>query len=97
MRIISKRALRDFWKDEPIARQTLEDWYRSIKNADWETFADIRKIFRHADVYRDCVIFNIGGNKYRLIAKVRFQRKKVFVRYVLSHSEYDLGAWKSDC
>ena len=97
MRVISKRALREFWKKEPIAKQPLEDWYRSVVKADWETFADIRETYRHADVFRDCVIFDIGGNKFRLVAKVRYQRKKVFVRFVMSHFDYDKNIWKSDC
>ncbi len=97
MRVISKRALREFWKNEPIAKQPLEDWYRSVKKADWETFADVRETFRRADVFGDCEIFDIGGNKYRLIAKVRYQRKKVFVRFVMSHFDYDKDSWKSDC
>lgn len=97
MRVISKRALREFWKSEANAKQPLEDWYRSVKNADWETFADIRETFRHADVFRDCVIFDVGGNKYRLIAKVRYRRKKVFIRFILRHSDYNRDSWKSDC
>ncbi len=97
MRIISKRALREFWKDDANAKQVLEDWYRSVKDADWKNFADVRETFRHADVFRDCVIFDVGGNKYRLIAKVRYQRKKVFIRFVMSHSDYDKDNWKSDC
>ncbi len=97
MRVISKRALREFWKNEPIAKKPLEDWYRSVVKTDWETFADVRKTFRRADVFRDCVIFDIGGNKYRLIAKIRYQRKKVFVRFVMSHFDYDKDNWKSDC
>lgn len=97
MRIISKRALRDFWKSEISAEQPLEDWYRSVKSADWRNFSDVQTTFRHADVFRDCVIFDIGGNKYRLIAKVRYQKKKVFMRFVLNHSEYDKDQWKNDC
>jgi mRNA interferase HigB len=97
MRVISKRALREFWKNELLAKQPLEDWYRLVKGAGWETFDDIRKTFRHADVFRDCVIFDIGGNKYRLIAKVHYQRKKIFIRFVMNHSDYDKGNWKSDC
>ncbi|MDQ2747268.1 MAG: type II toxin-antitoxin system HigB family toxin [Acidobacteriota bacterium] len=97
MRIISKRALREFRKDETAAENPLEDWYRSVRKSDWENFADIWATFRHADVFRDCVIFDVGGDNYRLIAKVRYQKKKVFVRFILSHSEYDNDKWKSDC
>jgi mRNA interferase HigB len=63
MRIINKSALREFWKNEPKANQSLEDWRRSVKKANWKAFADVRKTFRHADIFRDCVIFDVDGNK----------------------------------
>ena len=97
MRVISKRTLREFWTKEPGAKNPLEDWYRSVKKAEWTNFSDVRETFRHADVFRDCIIFDIGGNKYRLIAKARYQKKKVFVHFVFIHSDYDKNAWKSDC
>lgn len=97
MRIISKRKLREFWKSYPIAERPLLDWYKTVKKGDWKDFSDVRNSFRHADVYKDCVIFDIGGNKYRLIVKVRYQLKRVYVRFVLSHREYDRNLWTDDC
>lgn len=97
MRIISKRKLREFWHSNPLSEKPLLDWYRSVKNADWGNFSDIRNSFRHSDVYKDCVVFDIGGNKFRLIAKVRYPLQRVYVRFVLSHREYDKDLWKEDC
>jgi mRNA interferase HigB len=97
MRIISKRALREFWDLHKEAEKPLLDWYEIVKKADWNSFSDVRETFRHADIYCDCVIFNIGGNKFRLIARHRYQISKVFVRFVLTHGEYDKGKWKDDC
>jgi mRNA interferase HigB len=97
MRIISKRRLQEFWRDYPNAEQPLLNWYETAKNADWENFSDVRETFRHADIYRDCVIFDIGGNKFRLVTKIRYQKKRIYIRFVLTHSEYDTDFWKNDC
>lgn len=97
MRIISKRRLREFWQENPQAEQPLLAWYEIVKKVEWENFADVRNSFRHADVYKDCVIFDIGGNKFRLIAKVRYRLKRVYIKFVLSHREYDKNNWLDDC
>ena len=97
MRVISKRRLREFWREFPSAKQPLLSWYQTVKRVDWEDFSDVRESFRHADVYRDCVIFDIGGNKFRLITKIRYKKKRVYIRFVLTHSEYDKDLWKDDC
>ena len=97
MRIISKSKLRDFWERYPESKQSLENWYQVTRKANWESFVDVRDTFRHADVFQDCVIFDVGGNKFRLITKIRYQKKKVFMRFVLTHKEYDAETWKPDC
>ena len=96
MHVISKRALREFWEDNPKARVPLEEWYRVVRVAEWETFADVRETFNSADKVGEFIVFNIGGNKYRLITVIHFDRQKVYVRHVLTHSEYDKGKWKYD-
>lgn len=97
MRTFSKPKLREFWEKYPEAKIPLENWYRVVSKADWNSFADLKTTFRSADLYGDCVVFNIGGNKYRLIVKIRYRTKKVYVRFVLTHSEYDMNKWKNDC
>lgn len=97
MHIISKRKLREFWEIYPKAKEPLLSWYETVKKTDWGNFSEVRDSFRHADVYRDCVIFDIGGNKYRLITKIRYQKKRVYVRFVLTHFDYDKDFWKKDC
>jgi mRNA interferase HigB len=97
MKIISKRALAEFWKEHPEAKASLLNWYYIVKGSTWEDFSDIRKTFRRADIYRDCVIFDVGGNKYRLVVKIRYRIKCVFIRFVLTHSDYDKESWKEDC
>jgi len=92
--VISKRPLRDFARVHPDAAEPLEAWYVHAKRADWRSFADVRREFARADQAGRFTVFNVGGNKYRLIAVIHFNRGKVFVRYVLTHPEYDRGAWK---
>lgn len=60
-------------------------------------FADVRLDYPHADPYERCVIFNVGGDKYRLITSIHYNRHKVYVRHVLTHAEYDLENWKAEC
>ena len=88
MHIISRKALRDFWALHPEAESPLTNWYQIVSKTDFETFQDIRNTFRSADWVEGKVIFNIGGNNYRLIAKIHFDTKKVFVREILTHADY---------
>ncbi len=81
----------------PESKTPLENWYRTAKKSRWENLVDVRESSRNADLYKDCVIFNIGGNKFRLIVKFRLPKNKIFVRSVLTHLEYDKNYWKSDC
>jgi mRNA interferase HigB len=94
MRIISKKQLRAFWKEHPRAQVALEVWYKVARKAEWEKFADVRETFGSADQVGKFTVFNIGGNKYRLIAVIHFNRGIVYVRLVLTHAEYDKGNWK---
>jgi mRNA interferase HigB len=97
MRIISYRRLREFYEEHPDSKSPLKTWYAAVKNADWKTFADVRKTRPDADIYRDCTMFDIGGNKYRLIAWINYRRHAVYVRAILTHSDYDKGKWQADC
>ncbi|AMV23219.1 mRNA interferase HigB [Gemmata sp. SH-PL17] len=96
MHIISKKKLREFWEEHPRAQAPLEAWYQTVKNAEWENFADIRRTFNTTDQVGKYTVFDIGGNKYRLIAVIHFNRGKLYVRHVLTHTEYDEGKWKNE-
>jgi mRNA interferase HigB len=97
LRIISKKRLREFWEEHPAAQQPLETWYRVAKKATWQSIAETRLVFPHADGVNDCTIFNIGGNKYRLIVEIKYDRQVIYVKHVLTHKDYDKGAWEKDC
>ncbi|MGI8639226.1 MAG: type II toxin-antitoxin system HigB family toxin [Pyrinomonadaceae bacterium] len=97
MHIITKRTLRKFWEKHPEAENPLRSWYKVADKTDWENMVDVRKDFPHADFAGICTIFNIGGNKYRLITKISYRTRKIFVRFVLTHAEYNKGIYKNDC
>lgn len=90
MHIISFKKLKDFFVKDVNARVGLQDWYKRNKKADWQNFADIKKTFNSVDsVGNDRYVFNVKGNHYRIIAIVRFSLKRIFIRWVGSHKEYD--------
>lgn len=94
MRIIKRGALEQFWRLHPDAKASLEPWYAVVRKANWKTPADLRHVYHNADLAGRRTVFNIAGNKYHLIARVNYQTQRVFVLYLLTHAEYDKGAWK---
>lgn len=96
MHIISKKKLREFWERHPKAQSPLESWFQIAKKAEWESFADVRNTFNASDQVDRFTVFDIGGNKYRLIAVIHFNRGRLYVRHVLTHRDYDEGKWKDD-
>jgi mRNA interferase HigB len=95
MHIISRKKLRDFCKDHPEAEEPLNHWYLATRRAQWRNFADLRETFGSADQVEKFVVFNIGGNKYRLIVHIYFTDAVILIRHVLTHEDYDRGAWKA--
>ncbi len=90
MHIISRKPLREFSEKHPPAKTPLDTWFADVSRAEWSSFADIRAAYGSADVVAgNRVIFDIGGNKYRLVVKVAYNCGKVFVRFVGTHAEYD--------
>lgn len=94
MRIIKRGALVEFWERPPDAKASLESWYAVVRRAAWRTPAEIKQVYGNADLVGLRTVFNIAGNKYRLLARVNYQAQRVFVLYLLTHAEYDRGAWK---
>ena len=90
MRIVSKKALRDFWKRHPSAEGPLLAWYREAERADWATPAKIKDMYRNASIIGDSrVVFNIKGNTYRLVVKINYPYRIIYIRFVGTHAEYD--------
>ena len=95
MKIISNNALRAFAGQHPQAQGPLQGWRRVIEKNRFDTWAALKAAFNTVDKVGDLVVFNVGGNKYRLIAHIRFEKQIVYIKAVLTHTEYDRGAWKS--
>ncbi|MFI5093235.1 MAG: type II toxin-antitoxin system HigB family toxin [Candidatus Acidiferrum sp.] len=95
MRIIKRGALEQFWQKHPDAKASLESWYNVVRRASWQTPAEMKQIYPSADLVGRRTIFNIAGNKYRMVARVNYESQRVFVLYLLTHAEYDRGDWKT--
>jgi len=96
LHIISKHALQEFWKVYPDAEPPLTAWFKVADQAEWQSPADVRAVYRTADFVGRLTVFNIGGNKYRLITRIAFEARRISVRAVLTHAEYDRETWKDD-
>ena len=91
MQIIAKRTLRAFWERHPQAEQPLKSWYAFTNAADWRTPGDVKALFGSTvDFVGDKrAIFDIGGNKYRLIMHIAYEYRRVLIKFVGTHAEYD--------
>jgi mRNA interferase HigB len=90
MRIIAKSTLRAFWNRHPNAEEPLLAWYRETEKADWANPAQVKAQYRSASFEgENRVVFNIKGNDYRLVVKINYPYRVVYVRFVGTHAEYD--------
>jgi mRNA interferase HigB len=101
MRVISKARLRQFWEQpgHDDAEGPLRAWYTHVdsKAVSGRSWADVRAGFASASIVGNCVVFNIGGNKYRLVTRVLYPSQKVFILRMMTHEEYDDDKWKEEC
>jgi mRNA interferase HigB len=86
-----------FARKHARARSSLIMWRDASIVAKWKNFDDVKKTFRAADLYGDCVIFDVGGNSYRLIAEINYEYELISIRMVMTHAEYDKNKWKKNC
>lgn len=90
MRIIARRTLREYWEQHPRAEQPLKAWFREAAASDWASPEDVKRRYRHASILRkNRVVFNIGGNKYRLVVQINYDFKIIYIRFMGSHAAYD--------
>ena len=99
MRVIKHSRLREYWEAHARAKKSLEIWYAVTKKAAWRNLAEVRQTYGSADEAKvrskkSVVIFNIGGNSYRLICAIHYNRQKIFVLRFMTHAEYDKNDWK---
>lgn len=101
MRVISKARLRQFWQSPGHidSEGPLKAWYNHVnhKTVEWHSWGDVKADYSSASIVGNCVVFNIGGNKYRLVVRILYVSQKVFVLKVMTHPEYDKDKWKDEC
>jgi len=100
-RVISVKRLRRFWQKHTDAEEPLRRWYRTALKASWRNLQDVRRDYSHADAVivasgRPVTVFNIAGNKYRLIVDILYRVQVIYVCAVLTHAEYSKNRWKDN-
>jgi mRNA interferase HigB len=90
MRIIARRRLREYWDREPGSKGELSSWFAECKQAQWRTPAEVKSKYRSASILKDGrVVFNICGNRYRLVVWINYDFLTVYIRFIGTHDEYD--------
>lgn len=96
MHIISRKKLLEFAFKHSNSRIALDAWYRKVKSASYKTLIDLKVTFPSADLVGKYTVFNVGGNKYRLITVIIYEKQRIYIREVLTHAEYDKNMWKDN-
>lgn len=94
MHIITRKRLLEFAKKHPDCSTAIESWYRIVKHTNFNSFNDLLQTFPSADIVGNLTVFNIGGNKARLIAAIHYNTHRIYIRHILNHKEYDRGSWR---
>ncbi|HTK84870.1 MAG TPA: type II toxin-antitoxin system HigB family toxin [Patescibacteria group bacterium] len=90
MRVIARKALKDFWARYPDSEQPLKAWYKVASSADWKSPHDVKACYQNASILPEGrVVFNIAVNKYRLVAQVNYPYRVLYIRFVGTHEAYD--------
>lgn len=101
MHVVSRSRLKAFWEsrkaDSKAAERDLSVWFKIAETADWSSFAALRQTFGSADQVGNCVVFDVGNNRLRLIGRVIYRTHTVYVLKVMDHAEYDLKRWPTQC
>ena len=94
MHVISRKKLKQAALRHRDIEAALDVWFRIAKRSLWHGLEDVRKTFASADAVQRWTVFNIRGNNYRLITEINYRYRRVYIRHVLTHAEYDRGKWK---
>ncbi len=94
MHIITRKRLLEFSEKCQESELPLDRWYRIVKRTDFESFSDLRKTFPSADQVGRLTVFNIGGNKLRLITFIVYSKKRIYIRDIFTHKNYNKGKWR---
>jgi mRNA interferase HigB len=96
MHLITIRNLRQDAAQYPDVQKQIKDWNDIVKVAKWQSLIDVQTIYRDAEAVGNFTVFNIKGNKYRLIVSIDYEAQLIYYKYFLTHAEYDKDEWKND-
>lgn len=96
MHVISYRRLREFSQKHGDYSQSIDNWYKIASKAHWCKLTEVQSVFPSAEAVGNFTVFNIKGNEYRLIVSIDYVRQLIFIKYILTHAEYDKNKWKND-
>ncbi len=96
MHVISYKCLREFSKQHADCEETLDNWFKIACKVDWSMLIEVQSVFPQAEAVGNFTVFNLKGNKYRLIVSIDYEKQLIFIKYVLTHAEYDKEKWKND-
>lgn len=94
MNVISFKRIREFSSRHRDAGSSLKAWYTVVRKANWQNLAELKQVYSSADLVDRYTVFNIKGNKYRLVSRIVYRSQTVFIVAIMTHHEYDLGKWK---
>ena len=97
MHVIGRKALREFAFAHADSEAALNAWFKVAERAEWKSLVEVRAVYPHADPVGECMVFNIHGNRYRLICGIDYEEQMIYIKHVLTHQDYDRGRWKSGC
>jgi mRNA interferase HigB len=95
--IISKRTRREYWEEHSDLRDQLDSWFRFASKADWKSLVDVRATYPHADMVGAFTVYSIKGDDCRLIVKLEFEKRLIFIRRVYTHAEDNKDRWAQEC
>lgn len=96
MRVISRKALREFCRTHADSCSALYSWYNIASKARWNNLIDVQETYKTAEAVGNFTVFNIKGNRYRLIVDIVYSTQRIYIKYVLTHAGCDREAWKND-
>jgi mRNA interferase HigB len=97
MRLIGTDCIETFCRKRPAVRRHFDRWMQAVEGAAWKKWADVRQTYAKASKAGSCVVFNVQGGSFRIIAKIDYEFAVVSVLHVLTHPQYDQGKWKNEC
>ena len=96
MHVISRKKLREFCQKHADSCEALNNWYKAASKATWNNIAEVQAVYPQAEAVGNFTVFNVKGNKYRLIVDLIYSDQIIYIKYILTHAEYDKDDWKND-